>query len=165
MRMSTIAGPITIIIDALDETLPKYRKEVLLLLSRGANFRKVPVTGREVMMIRIIVTSRPVTGIHKSLRWHSHIRQIDMANISPASAYCDIEHYFSTTLADLPGDSRLSDEGFEKLTGRSEGVFEWVCLACEYIHGETMGLDPVRRCQAVLTGTTSNGKLKCMRIP
>ncbi|OJA14117.1 hypothetical protein AZE42_05043 [Rhizopogon vesiculosus] len=149
MRMSAISGPITIIIDALDETLPECRKEIILLLSRGTDLPN---------NIRIIITSRPLKRIFDSLRTLSLIRHVSLGDISEASSQRDIKLYISNQLANLLDDSRLSDEDFEKLTKKSEGVFEWACLACEYIQGKTIGLGPVKRCQAVLAGTTSTGK-------
>ncbi|OJA13985.1 hypothetical protein AZE42_04595, partial [Rhizopogon vesiculosus] len=72
-----------------------------------------------------------------------------MDDISPQSTSSDIEHYVCDKLATL-GDV-FKDTHFQALAQKSDGLFEWARLACEYIDGtNTVGWGPMKHFDVVI---------------
>ena len=141
-----IPAPVLIIIDALDESGDtNSRQQILHLLASQPT--KLPAN------FRIVVTSRPLEDIQKSLHTVSHILHRSMDDIWPKSAERDIQRYVTTRLADL--HDALNDTDFQRLAQKSDGLFEWARLACEYIKGTNrVRVDPISRFEAVVAKAT-----------
>src|SRR5882757_7107163 len=137
-----VDAPVLIVIDALDESGDrKSREQILRLLASQLN--DLPAN------FRVIITSRPLDDIHKSLQTASHIRHLSIDAISPESTSSDIERYVCDKLATL-GDM-FKDTHFQALARKSDGLFEWARLACEYIDGtNTIGWGPMKRFNVVI---------------
>ncbi|KAJ8596212.1 hypothetical protein M405DRAFT_782001 [Rhizopogon salebrosus TDB-379] len=135
-------APVLIVIDALDESGDAHsRKDILRVLAGTlpANFR-------------ILVTSRPLEDICQVLDAASHVRHVSMDDIPAASTEHDIQLYVSSRLAD--SCSAFDDARFKALAHKSDGLFEWARLACEYIKSAIrLGVDPMDRFNAVVSGT------------
>ena len=151
--LEAISTPVLIIIDALDESGEEdSRAQILRLLASQLN--ELPAN------VRVVVTSRPLEDIQKFLA-ASHIRRLSMDDISPESAGRDIQHYVSTRLVDL--QDTFKDADFQRLAEKSDGLFEWARLACEYIKGTNrVRVDPMSRfetvvAKAAVAGTASKG--------
>ncbi|OJA13996.1 hypothetical protein AZE42_04601, partial [Rhizopogon vesiculosus] len=72
-----------------------------------------------------------------------------MDDISPQSTSSDIQRYVCDKLVTL-GDV-FKDAHFQALAQKSDGLFEWARLACEYIDGtNTVGWGPMRRFDVVI---------------
>jgi len=79
----------------------------------------------------------------------------DSNHVSTKSSCRDIQRYISTKLQGLPG---FNDEDFKMLAGKSDGLFEWARLACEYIKGTNKpGRGPKKRFEDIVEGTSSGG--------
>ncbi|KIL54132.1 hypothetical protein M378DRAFT_1061937 [Amanita muscaria Koide BX008] len=118
-----VAEPVVIVIDALDESDgPLSRSHILSILARDA--AKLPSN------FRILVTSRPLLDIDEVFRNASGVRLETMDKLSPLSTKHDIQLYSSWRLTGVEG---FGDQDFTQLAGKSDGLFEWARLACEYI--------------------------------
>jgi len=151
-----IDAPILMVIDGLDESgEPQSREHILRMLVAKADPFSTELT-KFPAHFRVLVTSRPLDDIHRFLHDGQHVRHVSMDNISPASAERDIQHYVSTRLANL-GDA-FNDSDFQILAQKSDGMFEWARLACEYIKGSNrLSRSPRRNFNALVTGTSGNG--------
>jgi len=149
-----VTAPVLIIIDALDESGDADSRKQILHALAGKQPNQVDFPAN----VRILVTSRPLPDIDKYLHGASHVRHVSMddtVHVSKESSERDIQHYISTRLGDVED---LNDGDFNRLAMKSDGLFEWARLACEYILGtNVMGQDPRKRFEGVLAGTSEKG--------
>ncbi|KAG2343330.1 WD40 repeat-like protein [Suillus weaverae] len=150
-----ITAPVLIVIDALDESGNATSREWILRLLAGD-----PNTSSQLSQLpanfRVIVTSRPLEDIGDVMNIVSHIYHISMDEIPIESTDLDIQVYISTMLKH-PRNT-FEDRHFKTLAQKSDGLFEWARLACDYIKGTNkVGLDPMERFDAVITGTSETG--------
>jgi len=148
--------PVLVVIDALDESGDARSREQILRMLAGnvdpfsTELTKLPTN------LRVLVTSRPLDDIQKSLHGVSHVHHVSIDNISPDSAEDDIKRYVSTKLAVL-GDA-FNGSDFQRLAQKSDGLFEWARLACEYIYStDTVGPPPRRSFDDLVAGASGNG--------
>ncbi|KAG1792155.1 uncharacterized protein HD556DRAFT_1482212 [Suillus plorans] len=153
---NAIAAPVLIVIDALDESGEANSREQILRLLAGKLNTSTSQLSDLPANFRILLTSRPLEDIHDTLHAEPHVRHVSLDGISSASTELDIQLYISHKLKDL---HHVFDDGhFKALALKSDGLFEWARLACEYIKGTNkVGLGPVGRCKAVITGTSEKG--------
>jgi len=150
---TVVTAPVLIVIDALDESgNDSSREHILRLLT--TQLTELPGN------FRVIITSRPLEDIHKSLHTASHVRHLSMDDIPPESTTGDIQRYVSDKLGIL-GDV-FNDGHFHTIAQKSDGLFEWARLACEYIkRTNKVGRGPMRRFEAVVGkaghGTSTKG--------
>ncbi|OAX30595.1 hypothetical protein K503DRAFT_807023, partial [Rhizopogon vinicolor AM-OR11-026] len=139
---TAVDAPVLIVIDALDESGGrKSREQILRLLASRLN--DLPTN------FHVIVTSRPLEDIQKYLKTAPRIRHLSVDDISPQSTSSDVQRYVCDRLATL-GDV-FKDTHFLVLAQKSDGLFEWARLACEYIDGTNMiGWGPMRRLDVVI---------------
>jgi len=125
-----MAGPIVIIIDALDESgLAESRNHLLHILSgkvsdEESNIAKLP------SHIRILVTSRPEPDICMALNGVEHVQPKSMSSIPRESSERDISRFISRELSGVEG---MEEQEASTLTRASDGLFEWARLACEFV--------------------------------
>ena len=143
--------PVLIVIDALDESgEARSREQILRVLAGNVDPLSTELT-KLPAHFRVLITSRPLDDIQKSLHGVSHVHHVSIDNISPDSAKHDIERYVSTKLAVLGGVFNGSD--FQRLAQKSDGLFEWAHLACEYvIVTKNMGATPMERFKDLFIG-------------
>ncbi|EJT99458.1 hypothetical protein DACRYDRAFT_118164 [Dacryopinax primogenitus] len=128
------SGTIGIVVDALDESgTPSKRKQMLQVLARGA--KEIPVCFRFFLVARdetdISDVFQPTDNVHVT-RLSTLERQDDL--VKDILAY--IRYFFNTDIIKVSQramESALSDDQFKALARRSEGVFQWASLACQYI--------------------------------
>ncbi|KAG2350128.1 WD40 repeat-like protein [Suillus weaverae] len=151
-----ITAPVLIVIDALDESGDtKSREQILRLLSGNPNTSSPPLPPLP-SNFRIIVTSRPLEDIHNTLHPAPHIRHVSLDDLSSASTARDIQLYIASSLKDLC--PIFNDAHFEALALKSDGLFEWARLTCEYIKGTNrVGMDPKGWFNAVVAGVSAKG--------
>ena len=152
ITMAAIDAPVLIVIDALDETSEGHSRERIL---RALGCKLKTSTSRTTKLpanFRILVTSRPLEDFHNHLDSAPHIRHLSLDDIPAVSTEHDVQLYISSRLADLR--NTFDDAHFKILAEKSDGLFEWARLACEYIKGMSGGsMDPMDRFKAVVTGT------------
>ncbi|KAG1845836.1 hypothetical protein F4604DRAFT_1936749 [Suillus subluteus] len=155
MVPKAIASPFLIIIDGLNESGEANSWEQMLRLLSS----KLDGTANSQLYelqdnYRILVTSRPLKDIHDALYAVAHVQHISMDDIRvpPSSTERDIQLYVSVNLA-----GPFDGGHFKTLAQKSDGVFEWARLACEYIKDTVgVGLDPMIGFERVLAGTPEN---------
>ncbi|KAG1784452.1 uncharacterized protein HD556DRAFT_1251305 [Suillus plorans] len=151
-----IAAPVLIVIDALDESGEANSQEQILRLLAGKLNTSTSQLSELPANFRILLTSRPLEDIHNTLHAVPHVHHVSLDAISSASTELDIQLYISHELEDL--HHIFNDAHFKALALKSDGLFEWARLACEYIKGTNkVGVGPVGRCKAVITGTSEKG--------
>ena len=134
--LSQMEGPLSknviVVIDALDESsVEATRWDILSILA--AHDAQLPAN------IWIVLTSWPIMDIRQALLASQHVQARSLNDIRAESVTCDITHYISTTLKKL--GTAFSDKDLEQLTAKSNGIFEWACLACEFLHPR-FGVEP-----------------------
>jgi hypothetical protein len=144
-----VTAPVLIVIDALDESgNDSSREQILRLLT--TQLSELPGN------FRVIITSRPLEDIHKSLHTASHVRHLSMDDIPPESTTRDIQRYVSDKLGIL--GNIFNDGHFRAIAQTSDGLFEWARLACEYIkRTNKVGRGPMRRFEAVVAKAVVDG--------
>ncbi|KAL4078818.1 hypothetical protein V8B97DRAFT_2067943 [Scleroderma yunnanense] len=132
---------VVIVIDALDESGVDATREGILdvFATHGA---ELPIN------IRILLTSRPLLRIRKSLHSKQHIFTRSMDEICLKSATRDITLYISTRLKQY--DSPFSDSNYEQLAAMSGGLFEWARLACDFVR-PAIGVIPMERYHKIIS--------------
>ena len=129
-----MAGPIVIIIDALDESGTADTRHHLLRILAGKVVDEESHITKLPPHIRILLTSRPLPDIHKALNGLDHVQQKLMDSIPRQSTERDILHYTFYELSDLDGmDSQTVSSA---LARASDGLFEWARLACAYVKSD-----------------------------
>jgi len=119
----TLSRNIVVVIDALDESgAEATRRDILDILAHGA---QLPSN------IRIVLTSRPIMDIRQALLVSHHVQAKSLDDIEADSATRDITHYISTTLKKV--GAAFSDKDLEQLAAKSNGLFEWARLACDFL--------------------------------
>jgi len=134
--LSQLEGPLSrnvvIIIDALDESgAEATRQDILGILA--AHDAQLPAN------IRIVLTSRPIMDIRQALLASQHVQARSLDDIEAESVTRDITHYISTTLKKL--GAAFSDKDLERLAAKSNGLFEWARLACDFLRPR-FGVEP-----------------------
>ncbi len=144
-----MAGPIVIVIDALDESGTEESRNLLLrilagkLNDQGNHISKLP------SHIRILVTSRTLSDICTALNSVEHVQQKSMGSVPRESSDRDIFNFISQELSDV---EEIKDQDASALTCASDGLFEWARLACEFIKRVNDAGDTAReRFDAVVT--------------
>ncbi|RDB18601.1 Vegetative incompatibility protein HET-E-1 [Hypsizygus marmoreus] len=119
-QLSTL-GPVVIVIDALDESGPASSRSAILKIL-ALRVQELPSN------FRILVTSRPLSDIHKALFNSVHVESKFMTDIPEVKH--DISSYIASQLADIDD---LNDKMVSSLVDLSEGLFQWAFLACTWL--------------------------------
>ena len=141
-------GNVVVVIDALDESGTEHTREAILhvLTTYSA---ELPAN------IRILLTSRPFLDIGESLNTNEHgitARSLDDNNESTIG---DIRLYISTRLRSLR--DTFSDQDFQRLAAKSDGVFEWARLACHFVSSRN-GVMPKGAFNEIMSHTPGSGR-------
>ncbi|KAG2340093.1 WD40 repeat-like protein [Suillus weaverae] len=156
MTPKDIALPVLIIIEALDESGEADSREQILCLLAGKLNTSPSQLAELPENFRFLVTSRPLEDIHNTLHTAPHVRHVSLDDVSSASTEHDIQVYISDRLKYLR--NIFNDAHFKTLALKSDGLFEWARLACEYIRGtNTVRLNPMNRFEAVVARTSAKG--------
>jgi hypothetical protein len=85
-----------------------------------------------------------------------YVHHISLDDVSSASTQLDIQLYISHKIEGL--HHIFSNTHFQMLTVKSDGLFEWAHLTCEYIKGTNrVSPDPVEHFEAVVAGISAKG--------
>ena len=146
-----MAGPIVIVIDALDESGgPDSRQHILRILAGAGQLDDDEcLISKLPPHFRILLISRPVPDIYDALNGVKHVQQKSMDSISSLSTQSDILRYVSWELSGLKG---IENQVPASLAHASGGLFEWARLACEYIKGDDdAGTSTMERFEVLMT--------------
>ena len=136
-----------VVIDALDESGAEWTRSIILKVLAGPH-AKLPSN------LRILLTSRPLVDIRKVLNvcHHARVRSLD---IDTESTIGDIRLYVTDRLNYF--SDTFSDENLQRLARKSDGVFEWARLACDFISNQ-IGVIARRRLAQVLSHAPGDGR-------
>ena len=145
----SFTGNLVVVIDALDESGTEGTRAAILhiLTACGA---ELPAN------IRILLTSRPLLDIGEALNTDQHsilVRSLDDIDIK--STISDIHLYVSMRLRSF-GDT-FSDQDFQRLAAKSDGVFEWARLACDFVSSRN-GVTPKEAFDEIMSHTPGSGR-------
>ncbi|KAG9125758.1 POC1 centriolar protein A, partial [Ceratobasidium sp. 392] len=141
-----IAGPVVIVIDALDEA---WSKDMLDILCNGIS--RLPQT------FRIFLTSRMCPELGGLLR-KAHVVE-ETLNIGEQPNMDDIAVYVPNKLQELANTRDLpndwpGEELRRKLTAKSDGLFLWVATVCSYLLDRN---DPTEELNKLMAMTDLSG--------
>ncbi|KAG6329742.1 hypothetical protein ID866_9346 [Astraeus odoratus] len=141
-----VIGKVVIVIDALDESgSPSSREHILSIL--GSKAVSLPPC------FRIFLTSRPLPDIEQALVKAPHVRATSLDEV-PTSH--DIHLYVSKKLGSVRG---IGDAEIERIVEKSDGLFEWARLACEFIKPSTAGETARERFNDLMKRGSEEGRL------
>ena len=146
----TMAGPIVIVIDTLDESGMVASWQHLLCILAGKLDNDKSLITKLPPHIWILLTSWPLLDITSALNDVEHVQSKSMFSIPPALSRCNIFCYVSHELSGLEG-IEIEDIS-ASLTSASDRLFKWACLACAYVKGDdAAGLTVKERFEAIIT--------------
>ena len=138
---------ILLIIDALDESGDvQSRNHLLSILAHRT--RELPSN------VRILLTSRPLNDISQALQSSTHIRSKVIGDIPKSFTNRDIASYISARLNQIP-DLFVDANRLNFLVDCSEGLFQWACVACEFIQGNGKLSSPEERFLKLFNSSTT----------
>jgi predicted kinase len=128
--LDAMAGPIVIVIDALDESGDTDSRRHILQILAGRHVKAAEGSITNLPPhFRILLTSRPLPDVIDAFKKVIHVRQKSMESI-PSSE--DVQRYVTHQLSEVELGPALSTS----LAHESGGLFEWARLACAYVKGE-----------------------------
>jgi hypothetical protein len=135
-------GPILIVIDALDESGSRGKREQLL-----ATLRRIPNLPPH---FRFLITSRPEVDIANAFEHLSCVQRIQLDH--EISTEDDMLYYVKSQLQETWGSDRgLVERYTQEIVSRSDRLFLWAAWACRHVKGDGMiGHDPEERIQGIL---------------
>ncbi|KAF7348802.1 WD40 repeat-like protein [Mycena venus] len=145
-----ILGPITVILDALDECGDAESRETLVSLIVDEFPKLAP-------NYRFFITSRPESDIAGRFRGHSHITEMQL-NITTEATRHDIVTYLHDRMENIRRFKRSLEPEWpgqhvvETLTEYSGGLFIWASTACKFIRS----FDPKERLELILSAGVAN---------
>ena len=146
-----MAGPILIVIDALDESGVAASRLNLLRILAG----KQATAGGHITSLpphfRILLTSRTLSDIRSAFEGVPHVRWKSMVSIP--STESDIFRYVSNQLSEAKLGTAQVQDFAGPLAHKSGHLFEWARLACAYVNGEDdveVGLTANERFRAIM---------------
>ena len=142
------SGNVVVVIDALDESGAERTRSTVLKVLAGHN-AKLPEN------LRILLTSRPLADIREVLDVAPHVRVRSLDDIDTESTIGDIHLYVSDRLKNL-GDA-FSDENLQQLAAKSDGVFEWARLACDFVSSRIKVI-ATKRLEEILSQAPGDGR-------
>ncbi|KAG6333807.1 hypothetical protein ID866_5285 [Astraeus odoratus] len=141
-----LIGKMVIVIDALDESgSPLSRKHLLSILR--SNVASLPPN------FRILLTSRPLPDIEQALANAPHVRATSLDDVATDH---DIRLYVSKELRPV---GEIGDTEIDQIVNKSDGLFEWARLACEFITLSMAGETPRERFDDLMDRGSESGRL------
>ncbi|KIK29758.1 hypothetical protein PISMIDRAFT_440775 [Pisolithus microcarpus 441] len=144
----TIAGNVVIVIDALDESGPSASRKHILSLLASTEATRLPTN------LRILITSRLLPDITRALSAVRSVKPTSLDDIPIAFSERDIRLYVSSELAHLP---EIGDMEVWRIARKSNGLFEWARLACEFIKPNMPGRTIMERYNEIMASDTGDG--------
>ncbi|KAF8342414.1 WD40 repeat-like protein [Amanita rubescens] len=128
-----MAGPIVIVIDALDESGDTNSRRHILRILAGKHAKTKGSITNLPPHFRILLTSRPLLDVVDAFKSVIHVRQKSMESIP--STELDVLRYVTDQLLEIEVGPALPTFS-ASLARESGGLFEWARLACAFVKGE-----------------------------
>ncbi|KAG6327985.1 hypothetical protein ID866_11104 [Astraeus odoratus] len=143
---NAVIGKVVIVIDALDESgSPHSREHILSIL--GSKVADLPPN------FRILLTSRPLLDIKEALVKARHVQVTSLDDVLTGH---DIRLYVSNKLGPVGG---IGDIEVRRIVEKSDGLFEWARLACEFIKPSMAGETAKERFDDLMKHGSEDGRL------
>ena len=144
-----IAGPVTVVLDALDECGDQSSREELLDIL-GTKLQTLPPA------FRFLITSRPEEDIRTAFKKTNLIMSLE-SMVEEKEALSDIKAYFVSQTAIIRENKELendwpSENQIDSLVKSSEGLFIWASTMCKLIRQT-----PVHELGSLLAGSSNQG--------
>jgi hypothetical protein len=120
-----IPGPVVVVIDALDESNPTSRRNLLAALK--------DILVELPSNIRIIITSRLESDVKNALGSHNLVLWMQMGDIDTACAARDINQYIHSQLQELQNSFTDYEVTCNELVIAAGALFQWAYTACRVI--------------------------------
>ena len=143
-------GNVVVVIDALDESGTESTRTIVLNALAACD-AKLPAN------MRILLTSRPFIDIWEALNAAQHVHARSLDDLAVESTMGDIRLYISHRLKSL-GDT-CTDENLQQLAAKSDGVFEWTRLACDFVFQRRVRAIAKKRLEEILSQAPGNGRI------
>ena len=144
----SFTGNVVVVIDALDESgTGRTRAAILHVLATYD--AELPAN------IRILLTSRPLLDIREALNAKQHGIITRSLDDDDESTIHDIHLYVSTRLRNLR--DTFSDQDLQRLAAKSDGIFEWARLACDFVSSGN-GVIPKGAFDEIMSHTLGSGR-------
>ena len=141
-------GNVVIVIDALDESgWQGTRASILEALAESGG--KLPIN------IRIFLTSRPLVDISEALGASEHVHSRSLDDSDDELTISSIRLYVSTRLKGFR--NTFSDEDIQQISVKSDGMFEWARLACDFV-SHRIRVITRRRFDKIMSHAPSDGR-------
>src|SRR5258708_2653390 len=154
LRSLALTQPLLLVVDALDECVPKDAETIL---------RNVISRCTQVPALRILITSRPENHITSLFKWANSIQKVILHDIENVVISSDIQHYLECQLKGICEDHKFprvppgwpSSEDLTALVDKAGKLFIWAATAVKFI-GDSHILNPVKQLQIILGKTVSS---------
>ena len=145
-------GPTVIVIDAFDESGDEESRRVILSILAG-RISELPPN------FCVLVTTRRETDIDRAFNGNPHVHCKLMNTIDMDSTNIDISIFIRNHLADVAElDKKWPNQSWcGLLVNKSEGLFQWVSTACQFIKGDGQhGVHPTEQLTHLLSLVPQN---------
>ncbi|KIK21039.1 hypothetical protein PISMIDRAFT_681748 [Pisolithus microcarpus 441] len=147
-----IVGKVVVVIDALDESRPDTsRSRILSLLTS-------PEAGQLPANFRILLTSRLLPDIEEALGSCQHVAATSLDDVPLASVKHDIHLFVSNELCHRHLNDVIGPKEIDQITQKSDGLFEWARLACDFIKRKRAGRTLRERFDDVIVLRSGQGR-------
>ncbi|KAL4073021.1 WD40-repeat-containing domain protein [Scleroderma yunnanense] len=147
--MGPLLGNVLVVIDALDESGEERSREHILRVLASSHVMDLPTN------FRILLISRPLPDIHDALCNVKHVMSRSLDDIPASSTEDDIHLYISDRLGNVGKGFHPQD--IAQLAQKSDGLFEWARLACEFISKRKPGTTPSGRFREIMSYAPGRG--------
>ncbi|KIO00159.1 hypothetical protein M404DRAFT_770902, partial [Pisolithus tinctorius Marx 270] len=144
-----IVGNVVVVIDALDESGPEISRREILSLLVSSEAAHLPAN------FRILLTSRPLPDIERVMRDVPHVKATSLDDVRRELVERDIQLYVSKGLDRFPS---IGATEVQNVVKKSDGLFEWARLACEFIRSRKAGETPKERYDDLMALQSEKGR-------
>ena len=139
---------VMVVMDALDESGAEHlRKAILHVLAT--------YSAKLSANLQILLASWLLLDIGEVLNTNPSILVRSLDEIDNKFTMHNIHLYISTQLRGIGGT--FSEQDFQQLTAKSNGIFEWACLACDFV-SPWNGIIPNKAFNELMSHTPGNGR-------
>ncbi|KIN97417.1 hypothetical protein M404DRAFT_1006058 [Pisolithus tinctorius Marx 270] len=128
-----IVGNVVVVIDALDESGTDASRSRILSLLASEEAAHLPAN------FRILLTSRLLPDIEEAFNDCQHVTVTSLDGVPLASAKRDIHLFVSNELCHRRFKDTIGPKEIDQITQKSDGLFQWAKLACEFIKRKSAG--------------------------
>ncbi|KIK19253.1 hypothetical protein PISMIDRAFT_156464, partial [Pisolithus microcarpus 441] len=143
-----VVGNVVIVIDALDESgQDSWRRHILSFLASAE--------AADLTKVRVLLTSRALPDIKAVLSGASHIKALCLDDVPTELVQRDVTLFVSKELVHL---KEVGSTEIQQIVRKSNGLFEWARLACEFLSRNTFGLTVKERLESLIAIQSEGGK-------